>query len=432
MYSFFEERQFKMTIKSELEKIVFDDNRHTFTDFVDTFELNLYWSDNTIIKTIDNLETNDKKFIENAITVYRMHTKKYPSQKEIIKEIHSMVEQIYYEKGIIIDIRDIEKSTGLKHLTIERNLLGHASKNVNDIYDVLTLNLIQRNENDLFNNLISYKYLERKIMQAQIVSGYVRSLDDIASQLKIDTNYLKHPEWLCKKRKLFSETILALDDWIEEQANLNTQYQARTTRVIAGLGKAIQTKPFVNNSHYENGLLIPLNYGHNLKPGFFVLNQDLPILLNDRQKRRAFFKKATTKDNAIKSLTVRRKQEHKRPYTLTLTQAAKLQLLEIIQYMRVNRSTMIDYCIENLNSESKLDEEGSEKYKNHQLIHEPISVSLSDASYLKLKTISSWSNLSPGEYVDYIIDEVYLEWLKYRKEIRKKSAANQHSQTKYY
>lgn len=421
-----------MTIKSELEKIVFDDNRHTFTDFVDTFELNLYWSDNTITKIIDNLGPTDKGFIENAVKVYRIHTKKYPSPQEVIDEIHTMVERFYYEKGVIVDIRDIEKSTGLKHLTIERNLLGHASKNVNDIYDVLALDLIKRNKNDLFNNLLSYKRLERKIMQAQVASGCVKTLDEIASQLKIDVSYLKHPEWLCKKRKLFSETILALDDWIEQQVNLNTQYQVRTTRVVAGLGKAIQTKPFVNNSHYENGLLIPLNYGRNLRPGFFVLNQDLPILLNDRQKRRAFFKKATTKDNAIKSLTVRRKQEHKRPYTLTLTQAAKLQLLEIIQYMHVNRSTMIDYCIENLNSESKLDERGSKKYKDHQLIHEPISVSLSDASYLKLKTISSWSNLSPGEYVDYIIDEVYLEWLKYRKEIRKKSVANQHSQTKYY
>lgn len=421
-----------MTIKSELEKIVFDDNRHTFTDFVDTFELNLYWSDNTIIKIIDNLEPADKKFIKNAVAVYRMHTKKYPSQKEIIKKIHSIVEQTYYEKGIIIDIRDIEKSTGLKHLTIERNLLGQSSKNVNDIYDVLDLDLIKRNKNDLFNNLISYKHLERKIMQAQVASGYVRNLDDIASQLKIDVDYLKHPELLCKKRKLFSETILALDNWTEHQANLNTQYQNRTTRVIAGLGKAIQAKPFINKSHYENGLLIPLNYGHSISPGFFVLNQDLPILLNDRQKRRAFFKKATTKDNAIKRLKIRRKQEHKKPYTLTLTQAAKLQLLEIIQYLHVNRSTMIDYCIENLNNESKLDEKGGKKYKNHQLIHEPISVSLSDASYLKLKTISSWSNLSPGEYVDYIIDEVYLEWLKYRREIRKKSAADQHSQTKYY
>lgn len=415
-----------MTIKSELEKIASDDSRHTFTDFADTFELNLFWSDNSIIKTIDHIDMRFKDFINNAVKVYREHTKKYPDASSVVQKIIEMIDRYYHQQEKIIDIRDIEQSTGLKHLTIESNLSGKSVRNVNDIYDVLDLDLIKGAKDDIFNNLISYKFVERRIMQAQVVRGnQVLTLDELARRLSIDKTYLQHPELLCKQPKSFPEVLYKLDDLIEKEMEAGKYFDKKDIRTISGLGRSIKTKPFINESYYENGLFIPLTYQNNEKKDFFIQNQDLPINLNSRSRRKQFFKKATTKQNKLKEIQQQRKKQTKHPYTLTITHAAQSQLKQLMSYLKVNRSTLIDYCIEHLNPNSKISKEGCMKYQDKHLTHEAVSVSLSSASYLKLKMISEWMHLTPGELIDYVSDEVYQEWKKYRNEIKKKSIAMQ-------
>lgn len=416
-----------MTLRKELEQISHDDNRHTFTDFSDTFELHLFWSDANLIKTINHVDQGYHDFIKNAVIVYREHTKKYEEPQKTLKSIAALIDLYHHKYGLLIDIRDLERSTGLRHLILERNLQGKVTRNLNDIYDTLRLGLIKRKKEDIFNSLQCYKHLERKIMQAQVAQGKtIISINKLAEHLGINSDLLLHPEKICRTPRLFISTIIALDSFIEDQVRQSKYFQSKTTRLISGLEEAIETKPFVNGVINETGLTFPEKYNIYDGPGFFVKNEDLPIIINNYQRRRKFFTKATAKHNQVQEVKELRRKQEKHPRTLTITRDAFIQVNQIAQYMHVNRSTLIDYFISKLNENTKVEKKGYVKYQNKRLVHEPISVSLSDSSFLRLETIAKWQALSPGELLDYIIDEIYLEWLKYRLEIRKKSIRTYH------
>lgn len=201
-----------MTLMEQLLENSQKDSRKNFADFYNTFDL-----DNVFSKTMANFVLNGKRepknapaimsFLSKCISIYREHTKDYLHYQEKTSDLFENY-NLTHEIGIIPE--RLQASTGRELLAIKRAISDDEksinAKATNDVRDALKFDLIstQRALDGLFNNVVAYRELERRLMRAQIGDGtMIKTIYDISQESGLDIDILENLSKACHHKDDF-------------------------------------------------------------------------------------------------------------------------------------------------------------------------------------------------------------------------------------
>lgn len=208
-----------MTLMDQILENSQKDSRKTFADFYNTFDL-----DDICSKSMANFVLRGKRKIDNhqivmsflskCITIYREHTKDYVHCLTSTHDLY-MNYNVTHIRGIIPE--RLQASTGRELAAIKRAINDESKsinkKATNDVRDALLLDLInsKRSFDNLFNNVIAYKELDRRLMRAQIGDGTkLKTIYDVAQETKISTDILENLEKVCRHQDDFNNVYRKL------------------------------------------------------------------------------------------------------------------------------------------------------------------------------------------------------------------------------
>ena len=210
-----------MTLMTNLLENTQKDSRKNFADFYNTFDL-----DNIFSKPVANFVLNGKRevknqqavmsFLSKCISIYREHTRDYV---HFSTSTHDLYEEynLTHEIGIIPE--SLQVSTGREVLAINRAISDDEksinAKATNDVRDALELDLIspKRSLDSIFNNVMAYQELDRRLMRAQIGDGLnIKTIYDVSQETKIPTDMLENLSLACHHKDDFENVYAKLTE----------------------------------------------------------------------------------------------------------------------------------------------------------------------------------------------------------------------------
>lgn len=198
-----------MTLMDQIQENKKRDIRKDLTDFYNTFNL-----DSVFSKPMADFILNGKRkaknhqlvmsFLSKCITIYREHTKDYVHCSTSVHDLYVNY-NVTHEVGIIPE--RLQTATG-RELAAVRRAINNAPKSVNqqatnDVRDALSYDLINSkcSVDNIFNNVVAYKELDRRLMRAQIGDGInIKTIYDVSQETGISIDVLENLTQACRHK----------------------------------------------------------------------------------------------------------------------------------------------------------------------------------------------------------------------------------------
>ncbi|HIY92057.1 MAG TPA: hypothetical protein H9820_03815 [Candidatus Companilactobacillus pullicola] len=198
-----------MTLMDQIQENKKMDSRKNFADFYNTFNLDSLFS-----KPMADFILNGKRkaknhqlvmsFLSKCITIYREHTKDYVHCSTSVHDLYENY-NVTHEVGIIPE--RLQAATG-REMAVVKRAINNNPKSINnqatnDVRDTLSYDLINSkySVDNIFNNVIAYKELDRRLMRAQIGDGTnIKTIYDVSQKTGISIDVLEGLSQACRHK----------------------------------------------------------------------------------------------------------------------------------------------------------------------------------------------------------------------------------------
>lgn len=197
------------------------DSRKNLADFYNTFSL-----DSVFSKPMASFVLNGKRktqnhqfvmsFLSKCISIYSEHTKDYVHCSTTVHDLYENYNATHFI-GVIPE--RLQVATGRELAAIKRAINNKPEslnkKATNDVRDTLKYDFInpKKSADNIFNNVASYKELDRRLMRAQIGDGTnIKTIYDVSQETGISIDVLDDLSQACRHKDDYLDVYQKLVD----------------------------------------------------------------------------------------------------------------------------------------------------------------------------------------------------------------------------
>lgn len=210
-----------VTLMDKIKENEKKDSRKNLADFYNTFSL-----DSVFSKPMASFVLNGKRktqnhqfvmsFLSKCISIYSEHTKDYVHCSTTVHDLYENYNATHFI-GVIPE--RLQVATGRELAAIKRAINNKPEslnkKATNDVRDTLKYDFInpKKSADNIFNNVASYKELDRRLMRAQIGDGTnIKTIYDVSQETGISIDVLDDLSQACRHKDDYLDVYQKLVD----------------------------------------------------------------------------------------------------------------------------------------------------------------------------------------------------------------------------